>query len=192
MAYYGTDDDVCGRLIMQLLAKEMGDKGVIAILAGNQNAPNLQRRVQAVRDELKNHPNIKEIDIGAVYHEETPEKAAEKVQEIQRINPQITGWAMVGGWPLFTRDALPWPAGSVKVVAVDALPAELTYLEDGHVQVLLAQDCYGWGYKSVKLLLDKIVKGETPKETRVIDPLAQVTKGDVATWEENWKKWLKQ
>lgn len=191
-AYYGTDDEACGRLVMNLLAKSMDDKGVVAILAGNQNAPNLQNRVQGVRDELKNHPNIKEVTTGAVYFEETPVKAAEKLQEVQRANPEITGWAMIGGWPLFTHDALPWKAGDVKVVAVDALPAELTYLKSGHVQVLLAQDCYGWGYKSVKLLLDKIVKNETPKETRVVDALAQVGPNDTATWEANWKKWLKQ
>ena len=30
-------------------------------------------------------------------------------------------------------------------------------MRDGHVQVLLAQDCYGWGAKSVEILLEKIV-----------------------------------
>ena len=34
---------------------------------------------------------------------------------------------MIGGWPLFTADALKWPAGTVKVVSVDALPAQLNY-----------------------------------------------------------------
>jgi len=31
--------------------------------------------------------------------------------------------------------------------------AQLGYLKSGHVQLLLAQDCYGWGAKSVELLL---------------------------------------
>jgi ABC-type sugar transport system substrate-binding protein len=35
---------------MEQLAKEMGGKGVVAILAGNQNAPNLQKRVQGVKE----------------------------------------------------------------------------------------------------------------------------------------------
>ena len=74
---------------------------------------------------------------------------------------------------------------------MDALPPQLSYLEDGHVDVLLgAQDCYGWGYKSVQILLDKIVKGKTPADTKIIDPLTKVTKADVAEFAKKWDKWL--
>jgi ribose transport system substrate-binding protein len=191
-AYYGTDDTTCGRRIMAELAKFMGDKGTIAILAGNQSAPNLQARVAAVREELKKHPNMHELNDGngVFYHQETPEKAAEAVANAQNANPGIQGWAMVGGWPLFTANALKWPPGSIKVVSVDALPAELPYLKDGHVQLLLAQDCYGWGHKSVELLLDKIVKNQSPPQVRVIDPLTPVTKENADEYAKNWEKWL--
>ena len=191
-AYYGTDDATCGQKIMSELAKAMGDKGTIAILAGNQSAPNLQARVAAVREELKKHPNMKELNNGngVFYHQETPEKAAEAVANAQNANPGIEGWAMVGGWPLFTANALKWEPGKVKVVSVDALPAELPYLKDGHVQLLLAQDCYGWGHKSVELLLDKIVKNQAPPSPRVIDPLTAVTKENADEYAKNWQKWL--
>jgi ribose transport system substrate-binding protein len=191
-AYYGTDDAACGKKVMEELAKAMGDKGTIAILAGNQSAPNLQKRVQGVKDELKNHPNIKLLEAsgGVFYHQETPEKAAEAIQAAQNANPQIEGWALIGGWPLFTSNALPWPAGKIKVVSVDALPAQLGYLEDGHVQLLLAQDCYGWGYKSVEILLDKIVKNQNPPQERVIDPLTPVTKETATEFGKKWQKWL--
>jgi ribose transport system substrate-binding protein len=191
-AYYGTDDTACGTRVMDELAKAMGEKGTIAILGGNQSAPNLQKRVQAVKDELKKYPNMKLLDAGGgvFYHQETPEKAAVALQAAQNANPQIEGWALIGGWPLFTSNALPWPAGKIKVVSVDALPAQLPYLEDGHVQLLLAQDCYGWGYKSVQILLDKIVKSQNPPDVRVIDPLTAVTKDTAAEFGKNWEKWL--
>src|SRR4051812_23962028 len=191
-AYYGTDDTACGTKVMQELAKAMGDKGTVAILAGNQSAPNLQKRAQAVKDELAKHPNMKLLEAGGgvFYHQETPEKAAEAVQAAQNANAQIEGWAFIGGWPLFTSNALPWPAGKVKVVSVDALPAQLPYLQDGHVQLLLAQDCYGWGYKSVEILLDKIVKNQNPPQERVIDPLTPVTKETAGEFGKNWQKWL--
>ena len=192
MCYYGTDDAVCGQMVMQALAGAMKDTGTIAILAGNQSAPNLQARAKGVRDELAKHPGIKEIANGAVYHEETPEKAAEKLQDVQRNNNQITGWAMIGGWPLFTKDALPWKAGEVKVVSVDALPAQLPYVKSGYVEVLLAQDCYGWGHKSVELLLEKIVNKKSPESVRVIDPLTRVTKESADAYGKNWEKWLGQ
>jgi ribose transport system substrate-binding protein len=188
MAYYGTDDTTCGKRIMDELAPLMDGKGTIAILAGNQSAPNLRARGQAVRDESKKFPDIKILD--TYYHQETPEQAAAEVQRQQASHPEIQGWAMIGGWPLFTRDALKWEPGQVKVVAVDALPAQLSYLKDGHVQVLLAQDCYGWGYKSVELLLDKIVKNQKPSSERVIDPLTKVTKDNADEFARKWDKWL--
>ena len=192
-AFYGTDDITCGHRVMSELATAMGDTGTIAILAGNQSAPNLQKRVQGVRDELAKHPNMHELNgdgKGVFYHQETPEKAAEAIQSAQNANPTIQGWALVGGWPLFTTDALKWAPGTIKVVSVDALPAELGYLKDGHVQVLLAQDCYGWGHKSVEILLDKIIDKKDPPTERVIDPLTRVTKENADEFGKNWAKWL--
>jgi ribose transport system substrate-binding protein len=184
-AYYGTDDKSCGERTVDVLAKAMGEKGTVAILAGNQSAPNLQNRVAGAKEALKKYPNMKLNEPGVFYHVETPEKAAEAVQQAQNANPSIQGWAMIGGWPLFTANALKWPAGSIKVVAVDALPAQLGYVKDGYVEALLAQDCYGWGTKSVEILLDKIIKNQSPPDVKVIDPLTLVTT-------ENWKKWLKK
>ena len=187
-AFYGTDDATCGQKVAKYLAEQMNNTGNVAILAGNESAPNLRARTQGMKDELAKHPDMKLIDI--VYHEETPEKAAAAIQREQNAHPEIQGWGFIGGWPLFTRDALKWEAGTVKCVSVDALPPCLTYLEDGHAQVLLAQDCYGWGYKSVQILLDKIVKGKDPASGKVIDPLQVITKENAKEYGANWKKWL--
>ena len=187
-AFYGTDDHACGLRVIDELAKVMGEKGGVAILAGNQSAPNLQARVAGVKDGLAKYPNMKLVD--TFYHVETPEKAAEAVATAQNANPDIAGWAMIGGWPLFTTDALKWAPGAVKVVSVDALPAELNYLKDGHAQMLLAQDCYGWGGKSVELLLQRIVNKQSPPTPRVIDPLTLVTSANADEYGKNWEKWL--
>ena len=186
---YGTDDLECGRRVMAELAQAMGEKGTVAILAGNQTAPNLQVRVRGVREELARHPGMRLLDDGIFYHEETPELAAQRVQSAQSTHPEIQGWAMVGGWALFTKNALPWPPGQVKVVAVDALPAQLHYLESGHVAVLLAQDCHGWGRKSVEVLLARLLAGQTPPP-RIVDPLTRVTRANAAEWAGRWRDWL--
>jgi len=200
--YFGTDDIVCGGLVMDELARAMGEKGTIAILAGNQSAPNLQKRVAGVREALRKYPQMKELKNGngVFYHEETPEKAAQALQEATRANADIQGWALVGGWPLFTANALPWEPGQIKVVSVDALPQQLPYLKSGHVEVLLAQDCYGWGYQSVAMLLEKIVHKKDPEgldstsaedaKRRRIDPLTRVTRENADEYARNWNKWL--
>ena len=62
---------------MDELAKQMGKKGTIAILAGNQNAPNLRKRVEGVKSSREGYPNIKIVD--TFYHIETPQDAAAEV-----------------------------------------------------------------------------------------------------------------
>jgi ribose transport system substrate-binding protein len=193
-AFYGTDDYPAGKRFMSELAKVMGGKGTVAILAGNQSAPNLQKRVEGAKDALKDYPDIKLLASsgGVFYHQETPEKAAEEVERATNANPDITGWCMIGGWPLFTSNALKWEPGKIKVVSCDALPAQLSYLKTGHVQMLLAQDCYGWGHKSVEVLLEKIVNNKSPETPRIVDPLTVVTKENVDEYGKQWEKWLKK
>ncbi|MCX7914949.1 MAG: substrate-binding domain-containing protein [Verrucomicrobiae bacterium] len=192
LCYYGIDDETGGRLVMAELARAMGERGTIAILAGNQTAPNLQRRVQGVQEELAKYPEMKLLPDGIFYHAETPEQAAEAVNIAQSTHPQIEGWVFVGGWPLFAKNALKWRPGQPKVVSVDALPPQLTYLRSGHVETLFAQDCYGWGYRSVEILLEKIVHGRDPASERVIDPLTRVTRDNVYEFARLWDKWLKK
>jgi ribose transport system substrate-binding protein len=189
-AYYGTDDVEFGHMIVKELAGQMNERGVIAMIAGNKNAPNLQRRVRAIIEGLKNYPSMKLLANGVFYHDEIAEKAAEAFTRAQKMNPQIEGWIFVGGWPLWMKNAVPWKPGKVKIVACDALPAELEYVKSGHVQVLIAQGCFMWGYTSVELLLDKILKNQTPKEELIAAPLTRVTNENLDEWSMNWKKWL--
>lgn len=185
---YAIDDVKCGEQVMEELAKAMGGKGVVAILAGNQNAPNLQKRVQGVRNQAKKYPGISIRE--TYYHKETPQDAAAKVEQVMQSNPDITGWAMIGGWPLFTDNALKWQPGTVKCVSVDALPAELQYLRSGHVQVLLAQQVFEWGYRSVEHLINKIHFKKDPAQPKDISELVRVTKDNVDEFAKNWEKWL--
>jgi ribose transport system substrate-binding protein len=185
---YAIDDIQCGERVMEELAKAMGGKGVVAILAGNQNAPNLQKRVQGVKNAAKKYVGI---TIRAVYyHKETPQDAAAKVEQVMQANPDITGWAMVGGWPLFTDNALKWQPGTVKCVSVDALPPQLAYLRSGHVQILLAQKVYEWGYRSVEHLINKIHLKKDPASMKDVSELVPVTKENVDEFAKNWEKWL--
>lgn len=185
---FGVDDVQCGEQVMHELAKIMGGKGTVAILAGNQNAPNLQKRAQGVRNAAKKYPGIKIRD--TYYHKETPQDAAARVEQVMQANPDIDGWAMIGGWPLFTSDALKWQPGTVKCVSVDALPPQLAYLRSGHVQLLLAQQVYEWGHRSVEHLVNKIHLKKNPASLRDVSPLIPVTKANVDEFEKNWQKWL--
>ena len=149
-----------------------------------------ERRVCAVTDKLKEYSSMKLLANGIYYHEEIAEKAAEVVARAQKANPQIEGWIFVGGWPLWMKDAIKWKPGKIKIVACDALPDELEYIKSGHVQVLIAQGCFMWGYKSVELLVNKVLMNQTPSEKFIAAPLTRVTKENLEEWSLNWRKWL--
>lgn len=188
LANFGLDDAEAGRIVAQQLVKAMGEKGEVAILAGNKNATNLQARVRGVKEELAKHKDIKIVE--TYYHAETPAEAAAKVQQVQNTNPKITGWAMVGGWPLFTQNALDGVYSSAKVISVDTLPNQLDYVRKGQVQALVGQDCYGWGYESVRMLLDKVHNGKDPKSAINHCKIDIVTKENVEEFSGLWEKWL--
>ena len=186
-AFYGVDDMKTGQAVMDELAKQMGEKGSVAILAGNQNAPNLRKRVDGVKDAAKKYPNMKIVE--TFYHVETPQDAAAEVIRAQNAYPQIQGWAMIGGWPLFTQTLLTdLDPNKVKIVAVDALPAELPYVQKGLAPVLLAQPTYQWGYVSVNKIFEKIhLKQDVP--TIMPMELVRVSKENLGTWARQLKAW---
>ena len=143
-AYYGVDDCRVGEQVMAELAKQLDGKGKVAILAGNQNAPNLRRRVDGIKAEAAKSKGIQIV--GTFYHNETPQDAAAEVIRVNNAYPGIRGWAMAGGWALYTKTLLTdLDPKKIKLVAVDALPPELPYVEKGLAPVLLAQSSYLWG-----------------------------------------------
>ncbi|GAC1516255.1 MAG: sugar-binding protein [Gemmatimonadaceae bacterium] len=187
-AIYGVDDMKAGAAVMSELAATLGGKGKVAILAGNQNAPNLQRRVQGVKDEAKKYPGIQIV--GTFNHIETPQDAAAEVLRVNNAYPDIKGWAMVGGWPLFTQTLLTdLDPAKQKVVAVDALPAELAYVEKGITPVLLAQPIYKWGYVGVQTLYDKIHNKKDPASAVIPMELVRVTRQNLGEWARQLKAW---
>lgn len=186
-AFYGGDDEAIGRQVMSELAAQMHDSGNVAILAGNQNAPNLQKRVQGVKDEAAKYPGIHVL--GVFNHPETPQDAAQEVIRAQNANPTIQGWAMIGGWPLFT-DALltDLDPAKVKVVSVDALPAELAYVATGIAPVLLAQPVYLWGDVSVRTIIKHVyLKQPVPEHVQM--DLTRVSKDNLGAWARQLKAW---
>jgi ribose transport system substrate-binding protein len=186
-AYYGVDDVKTGQQTMAELVKLLNGKGKVAILAGNQNAPNLQHRVQGAKEEAAKYPGI--TILGTFNHVETPQDAAAEVVRVDNAYPDIQGWAMIGGWPLFTQSLLTdLNPARIKVASVDALPEELAYVEKGVVPVLLAQSVYLWGDIGVRTIVDKL---HFKKDVPQIIPmeLVRVSKDNLGTWARQLQAW---
>jgi ribose transport system substrate-binding protein len=189
LCYVGTDDREAGRLVMENVAELLGDKpGTIAILAGNQTATNLQKRVAGAEEELKKHSNLTLKKV--YYHKETPQDAYAEVESAQKANPEINGWAMIGGWPIMVDKPLPFGKDEgIVCVSMDTLPPQLEHLRIGDVQVLLGQRYFYFGQQCVDILVEKVQKNEGPAKEVDFAPLDRVTKENVDEYAQNWEKW---
>lgn len=186
-AFYGPDDEAIGENVMNELLALMGNEGQVAILGGNKSAPNLQKRVKGIQKVAAAHPGI-EI-VGEFYHVETAEQAAAEVIRINAAYPNLKGWAMVGGWPFFNDWLLDkLEPGKLKIIAVDALPAQLPYIEKGIVSVLFGQPTFKWGKVSVEKIIDKVyLEEDVPK----LNPmkLIRVSIENLGGWSRQLNAW---
>ena len=190
-SFYGPDDADLGEKVAHDLVTLMGGKGQVAVLAGNPNSNNLKARAEGARKAFAKSPDIDFA--GVVTHVETPADAVSEILKFDAAHPQLTGWAMIGGWPLFRSSQSPAMMNEIqkrnlKVVCVDALPEQLVYLERGLVPVLWAQPVYDWGTVGVSTIVDKVLlKKSTPRNIRM-EPI-RVGRDDLKSYAQKLHGW---
>jgi ribose transport system substrate-binding protein len=190
-AFYGADDADLGEKVARDLLTLLGGKGEVAILAGNPAANNLKARSDAARRALARSPEV--TVLGVVNHPETPQEAAAEMLKFDAAHPRLAGWALVGGWPLFRSSQSPALMSEIqkrglKIVAVDALPEQLIYVERGLVPVLWAQPVYDWGAVGVSTIVDKVLLKKTVP-TSVHMELIRVTKDTLRPYAQRLHSW---
>ena len=193
-AYAGVDDFKAGQAVMRELARVIPHRGKVAVLAGNPSAPNLRLRVEGVMNEAAHHPDL--TVLGPFFHVETPQEATAAVMRAENAHADIVGWAMVGGWPLYTQtllrdlEARRATENEIvpKIVAINALPPQLVYVDQGLASVLLAQPITLWGEVGVDAIVDKLLLGKAIPERIPMD-LVRVTAGTLGTWARQLRAW---
>jgi ribose transport system substrate-binding protein len=185
-AFYGPNDEQIGEMVLDELAALIGKKGQVAILAGNPDAPNLQRRAAGARKAAAKYPEIQIV--GTFTHPETAEDGVATVLQVNGNHPGLRGWAMMGGWPLFSEALLDkLDPKKLTVVAVDALPVQFAYVERGIAPVLLAQPTFKWGKVSVEKVIDKLQEKDVPVMNEM--KLIRVSKENLGGWARQLRAW---
>lgn len=186
LTYYGINDVECGRLLGEQLARETGAKGDVVMLTGVLGAFNLEERMRGVREALHSRKRMRIVQTVAC--DDDIAKAVSLIESTQRARPDLAGWALVGGWPLFARGALDAvDTAKTKVASWDALPPEWAYLESGKVNVLLGQRVFHWGAESVNLLARAAAGATLPRHTYAGVDL--VTRGNLGRYKKMWAAW---
>ena len=184
VAFYGVDDLAAGRILGEQTVTLLGGKGRVAIIT-SVGAVNLERRLQGVREVLAAHPAV---TIAEVYDiKEDPVRCGEIIAAGTNRYPDLGAWISVGGWPVFTRNALAAVPPGTKVISFDTIPPAPDLLKAGKVQVLLGQKYFGWGSESVRLLAD-IKAGKMPSSPIIDSGVDVVTPANVDDYILNWKK----
>jgi ribose transport system substrate-binding protein len=184
-AFYGVDDLKSGQIMGDEAHRLLGDTATIAIIT-SLGAANLQRRLEGVRQALAKYPGLKVVEVYDI--KEDPVRCAEIIATGTNRYPDLGAWISVGGWPVFTRNALAAvnPART-KVISFDTTPPAPEILKSGKVQVLLGQKYFGWGSESVRLLTD-IIAGRPPQNPILDSGVDIVTADNVDAYIAQWAR----
>jgi ribose transport system substrate-binding protein len=183
LAFYGVDDVASGRIMAEQAAKLIGGTGQVAIIT-SVGATNLQRRLEGVKEVLAKEKGIEIVEVYDI--KEDPVHCAEIIAAGTNRYPKLAAWISVGGWPVFTRNALASLPPQTKVISFDTIPPAPELLRAGKVQVLLGQKYFGWGSESIRLLAD-IKAGRMPASPIIDSGVDVVTASNVDDYEKRWK-----
>lgn len=183
-AFYGVDDFKSGQAMGKAAAELLGGKGTVAYLT-SLGANNLARRLEGVQDVLKQYPGIKVVETYDV--KEDSVRAAELIASGSNRYPDLGAWISVGGWPVFTQNALAPVPATTKVISFDTNPPAPDLIKAGKAHVLIGQKYFGWGSETVKLLRDA-VNGKRPATTIIDSGVDVVDAKNVDQYMALWKK----
>lgn len=184
-AFYGVDDFKSGQAMGKAAGELLNGKGTVAFLT-SLGATNLARRLEGVKDALKAFPDIKVIETYDV--QESSIRAAEMIASGSNRYPDLGAWISVGGWPVFTQNALAPVPAHTKVISFDTNPPAPDLIKAGKAHVLIGQKYFGWGSETIRMLYDAVKSNKRPATAIIDSGVDVVTARNVDEYMALWKK----
>ena len=185
LAFYGVDDFQSGKIMGEQAIKLLNGTGKVALIT-SMGATNLQRRLDGAREALKAAPGIQIVEVYDI--KEDVVRCAEIIATGSRRYPDLGAWLSVGGWPVFTRNALAGvDSAKTKVISFDTVESAIDLLREGKVQVLLGQKYFGWGSEPVKIL-HGIKNGRMPPVAIIDSGVDIVTKDNMDAYVAEFRR----
>lgn len=184
-AFYGVDDLESGRIMGEETAKLLGGKGTVAFIT-SLGANNLARRLEGAREVLSTYPDITVVETYDI--KEDSVRTGEIIATGTNRYPSLGAWISVGGWPVFSANALAPVPPTTKFVSFDTVESAISLLREGKVQVLLGQKYFGWGEESIRILHGIVTGAGAPSNPIVNSGVDVVTLANVDEYEAAWKR----
>jgi ribose transport system substrate-binding protein len=174
-----SDNKLGGQLGAKSLAKQVGDKGKVLVLAPAKGIATTDDRVTGFKAELGNHPGI------SLVSEQYPGDDAAKTQDVVSAtlaaNPDLAGIFasnLVTGQGAASALNAAGKVGAVKLVEFDASPAQVEGLKAGTIQSLISQEPLDIGRQGVQQAVNALTGKSV--EQHINTQLVEVTKDNLA------------
>ncbi|MEW9805546.1 substrate-binding domain-containing protein [Mesorhizobium marinum] len=173
--YLGTDNYLMGKRIGDYMKEALPAGGKVCSIQGNPGADNILRRAQGWRDslsgqeglaELKGEGGWTEVAGCPVFTNDDGAKGVQAMTDILAANPDLVGFGIMGGWPLFGapqpyRDLFKPMADKIAanqfvIGAADTIGEEVAIAKEGLVTALVGQRPFEMGYKAPTVMIDLI------------------------------------
>jgi ribose transport system substrate-binding protein len=159
-----TDNEAGGAAAADALAKLIGDKGKVLVIAFKAGASTSDARQKGFEDQIKKHPDVQYV--GAQINDNDPAKAASIVSATLAAHPDLKGIFATNqfaaeGAATGLRNA--GAQGKVQIVGFDAGPVQVQQLRQGTVQALIAQKPAEIGVQAVKNVVASLTGGTVEK-----------------------------
>jgi ribose transport system substrate-binding protein len=173
-----TDNAAGGAAAADALAKLIGEKGEVMVIAFQAGASTSDQRQKGFEEEIKKYPNI--TYVGFQISNNDPAKSAAEVTSTLAAHPDLAGIFATNdrsaeGAATGLRNAN--KVGVVKMVGFDAGPSQVKQLEDGLVQALIAQSPYQIGVEGIDAIA-KALQGQSV-DHKVTTGTVTITKGNL-------------
>jgi ribose transport system substrate-binding protein len=162
--FIGQDLYAAGAKCADMMAKEIGNKGKVAVITGNFNVTAHELRRKGFVDRVKEkYPGIKIV--GEVENADLAEKARVLSVDFMTAHPDLAGIYVTAGGPIGSGQAVKeaGKAGKVKIIAFDPLPQTIEYIKDGSIQGVIGQNPYAEGRDTVIRLFNYMMEGALPQ-----------------------------
>ena len=196
--YLGTDNYLMGKRIGDYMKEAKPDGGLVCSIQGNPGADNILRRAQGWRDSLSGQEGLAalageggwtEAAGCPVFTNDDGAKGVQAMTDILAANPDLVGFGIMGGWPLFGAPQpymdlfTPYADKIAKnefiIGAADTIGAEVDIARAGLVTALVGQRPFEMGYLAPSTMIDLIEGQDVPDP--VFTGLDECTKDTVDT-----------
>lgn len=149
--YVGTDNYAAGCTMGRALLEESGGQAVVMILSGEANYPNLDERIQGLRDTVAGHEGIRIVDV--LYDKYDSLTVLDRYQTILKDYPEVDTLVGVEGTCCMALGQALQPGDSpLTILGFDRCEETDQGMANGVIAGVVAQDSTGIGKKAIEVL----------------------------------------